>query len=279
MKIVDSLKKCFPLLHPEGLTRKEHDKRLFLSFCILLMIPAILIFGIIDLFTGRLLEAGLVFGVITMLVALVVLLGRNRRFNLILRLIVTFLNLILFYELYIGGGGGSAFLWFFLLPSSTIFLLGFKEGVIWMSAMIVIMSVMLFGKIGHEYSFDLASRFVAIFSTISILAAILENLRDRYLRQLIEDKDKLQKALDEIRVLKGMVPICASCKRIRDDKGFWTRIEAYMKKHSDVEFSHGICPECAQKMYPSKLWNNDTVSEKNSAYPTEKETADGPLPS
>ena len=47
-----------------------------------------------------------------------------------------------------------------------------------------------------------------------------------------------------------MLPICASCKKIRDDRGYWIKIEAYIEKHSKAEFSHGICPECARKLYP-----------------------------
>jgi len=61
---------------------------------------------------------------------------------------------------------------------------------------------------------------------------------------------KLREALDKIKTLKGMMPICASCKKIRDDKGYWTQIELYISEHSDAEFSHGICPDCAKKLYP-----------------------------
>ena len=61
---------------------------------------------------------------------------------------------------------------------------------------------------------------------------------------------ELQAVLERVRTLSGMLPICASCKKIRDDRGYWNRIEAYIEKHSEAEFSHGICPECARKLYP-----------------------------
>ena len=61
---------------------------------------------------------------------------------------------------------------------------------------------------------------------------------------------KLQKALSEVKTLSGFLPICASCKKIRDDKGYWNQIESYIKDHSEAQFSHGICPDCAQKLYP-----------------------------
>jgi signal transduction histidine kinase len=61
---------------------------------------------------------------------------------------------------------------------------------------------------------------------------------------------ELQKALSEVKILSGLLPICASCKKIRDDSGYWNQIESYIRDHSDAEFSHSICPECAQKIYP-----------------------------
>lgn len=61
---------------------------------------------------------------------------------------------------------------------------------------------------------------------------------------------ELTAALQQVKTLKGLLPICCHCKKIRDDDGYWTRIEAYIHKHSDVELSHGICPECAKKHYP-----------------------------
>ena len=60
---------------------------------------------------------------------------------------------------------------------------------------------------------------------------------------------KLQDALANIRTLKGLLPICASCKKIRDDKGYWSQIEVYVRDHSDAEFSHGLCPDCARKYF------------------------------
>ena len=62
--------------------------------------------------------------------------------------------------------------------------------------------------------------------------------------------EQLQKAMAEIKTLRGIIPICASCKKIRDDKGYWHSVESYVRDHSEAEFSHGICPECARKLYP-----------------------------
>lgn len=69
------------------------------------------------------------------------------------------------------------------------------------------------------------------------------------IEQLENKNSQLQKAYDEVKTLKGMLPICAKCKKIRDDEGYWYQIESYLKKHSEAEFSHSICPECAKEIY------------------------------
>ena len=61
---------------------------------------------------------------------------------------------------------------------------------------------------------------------------------------------ELREALAEVKKLSGLLPMCASCKKIRDDKGYWNQLEAYISAHSEADFSHGICPECAKKLYP-----------------------------
>tara|TARA_B100000315_G_scaffold97080_1_gene89258 strand:- start:352 stop:897 length:546 start_codon:yes stop_codon:yes gene_type:complete len=60
----------------------------------------------------------------------------------------------------------------------------------------------------------------------------------------------LQRRMLDEKILHGFLPICASCKKIRDDKGYWNQIESYIKEHSEVNFSHGVCPDCARKLYP-----------------------------
>ena len=84
-------------------------------------------------------------------------------------------------------------------------------------------------------------------------------------KQAEEEREKLvhdlQKALSEVGTLKGILPICASCKKIRDDKGYWRQIEAYIRDHSEAEFSHGICPDCMKKLYGDFLKEED-ISKK-----------------
>jgi sensor domain CHASE-containing protein len=74
--------------------------------------------------------------------------------------------------------------------------------------------------------------------------------RKRAEEELQRERDKLQEALDNVRTLHGLIPICAHCKKIRDDKGYWNQIESYIRDHSEADFSHSICPECAKNLYP-----------------------------
>jgi two-component system cell cycle response regulator len=79
---------------------------------------------------------------------------------------------------------------------------------------------------------------------IQILDLLLTTYEDA-LRQ----KRKLEKALATIKVLRGIIPICASCKSIRNDEGYWQQLESYLRAHSEADFSHGLCPECLKKIY------------------------------
>lgn len=97
---------------------------------------------------------------------------------------------------------------------------------------------------------------------LSVIIALIATYRVlRAERVLLDEKNKLQEALDEIKTLRGIIPICSHCKQIRDDEGMWKRIEEYIHEHSEASFSHGICPACMRKHYP------DVVA---SIYPDEK---------
>jgi PAS domain-containing protein len=81
---------------------------------------------------------------------------------------------------------------------------------------------------------------------------IVRDISER--RRASEEREKmigeLQEALAKVRTLSGLLPICKACKKIRDDKGYWNQIESYIHTHSDAEFTHSICPECVERLYP-----------------------------
>lgn len=83
----------------------------------------------------------------------------------------------------------------------------------------------------------------------------VEMERDRFISQLRE-------ALSQIKTLRGFLPICAFCKKIRDDEGYWQQMEKYIRDHSDAEFSHGICPDCLKKHYPSIVDEKENIEKE-----------------
>lgn len=81
---------------------------------------------------------------------------------------------------------------------------------------------------------------------------IIENKR---LFELAEQRNReLTKALEEVKQLQNLLPICAKCKKIRDEKGYWNQIESYIESHTDTKFSHGLCGECIEELYGDEDW-------------------------
>lgn len=78
------------------------------------------------------------------------------------------------------------------------------------------------------------------------------------LQQEKELKQRVDESIAQIKILGGLIPICSNCKKIRDDKGYWNQLEKYLKEHSEAEFTHGICPECREKLYGAYLKKKET---------------------
>ncbi len=89
------------------------------------------------------------------------------------------------------------------------------------------------------------------FDTGELLARIEVGRRMVEMQDILSAKiEELQRALSEIKTLRGIVPICSSCKKIRDDQGYWNQVEVYVRNHTEASFSHGLCPECIRRLYP-----------------------------
>jgi len=99
--------------------------------------------------------------------------------------------------------------------------------------------------------FDKDGRIIAAIELVDDITerALAEKELQRYASELEKSNKALQSALADVRTLGGMLPICSSCRKVRDDKGYWSQIESYVSEHSSAEFSHGICPECEKKAY------------------------------
>ena len=159
-----------------------------------------------------------------------------------------FLSLsVITYETFIGANGGFTFLWFYVLPIGMFFLLGQREGALWFSASALILAWLLF-VVDHRETPGGAVCTIALatFTLLGILGFGLERARFRLSQVLEQEKIALEKGLADLEALYGLVPICASCKSVRDDRGYWHDIEIYLSKHSAVELQAAFCPSCKQ---------------------------------
>lgn len=102
------------------------------------------------------------------------------------------------------------------------------------------------------------------FDKTELLARVKAGERVIQLERSLRQKNKeLSDALAQVKQLKGLLPICMFCKKIRNDKNYWQKIEDYIAKHSEVDFSHGICPECLEKQYPEYVKREKNTNVKS----------------
>ena len=113
---------------------------------------------------------------------------------------------------------------------------------------VLILAALLFKPPAEDIWKTAFNRGISLFAVwvIALLGLMRKRMEEQRNTMLLER----EKALREVKILSGLLPICASCKRIKDETGTWTQIEGYIKKHSEAEFTHGICPECAERLYP-----------------------------
>ena len=74
--------------------------------------------------------------------------------------------------------------------------------------------------------------------------------------EIAKSNENLNMVLDQVRKLNQLLPTCSTCKKIRNDSGYWQQIETYVSDHSAAEFTHSICPDCAKKLYPEQIYGN-----------------------
>lgn len=238
---------------------KDHDLEVLRKLILLNLIFAtgsiiLLIFSMLALYQNNtiLFSVDLLAGVFSVLLLLWLRKSQNYTYANYVGMFIVF-SFFLFLVAN-GGVNNSAFVWIFSFPLIAVFLLGGKNGVI--ASVIYILSIAAIFIIGSQvtyiakYPFDLIIRSVMAFFTITILSFAIEKTREMVQIKLTQSNIDLQKTLQEIEVLSGLLPICSSCKNIRDDNGYWNQIDSYISSHSQAEFTHSICPNCARKLYP-----------------------------
>ena len=150
--------------------------------------------------------------------------------------------------LYITGGvSNSGIFWLFLFPITYFFFKGSRAGVIWFLLQLAMMSIVFTLSRLHYIAIPYSS----LFFTVSVMVLIIEAAVLFVHEKITEDN------LAQIKILRGLLPICSSCKKIRQDDGYWNHIELYIKEHSDATFTHGLCPDCARKLYPDLFEEKD----------------------
>lgn len=111
--------------------------------------------------------------------------------------------------------------------------------------------------LGDQIPFPMGTELEDLCEAFNRMSTTLRGDRDN-LEQKVQDRtaeitrtnEELKHALEEVKTLSGLLPICASCKKVRDDRGYWQQIESFISEHSDAQFSHGLCPHCAEQLYP-----------------------------
>lgn len=109
----------------------------------------------------------------------------------------------------------------------------------------------LFDRTPFHLDFDLPDiERTIVFTLASVIVSRLASTRKLTIARLSSTNAELEEALAEVKQLRGILPICASCKKIRDSSGEWTDVAAYISDHTDAEFSHGMCQPCVERLYP-----------------------------
>ncbi len=254
----------------------------FYTIFVALAIPLMLGFGAVDLTNGKYLLAGLILASLLGLITGWLRLRGGHDDLMVYRVNALIFGLLVLYMIVVGGDGGSKSLWVFVYPLIIIFLFGVTEGAIWTFALLASITGLLWlpwsVKPVYPYPEAFKIRLVSMYLVLIIVTSGFEFSRRRYRAAMLREKEKLERetlllnqevqerlrterekeiligelqdTLAQVRTLKGLVPICAHCHRIRDDQGFWNQLETYLREHSDAQFSHGICPACVAAHYP-----------------------------
>lgn len=162
--------------------------------------------------------------------------------------------LLSIYLLYTGGVENHGHMWVLVLPPIIIFVFGLRLGLYLFLLILFSFVLMLFYPnnllLGTVYSSRFKIRFLLAFVGSGLFSIASEYARVTLVDKINEKNLHLKKTLQEVKELSGLIPICANCKKIRDDNGYWNEVEIYIKERSKADFSHGICPTCVSELYP-----------------------------
>jgi hypothetical protein len=197
-------------------------------------------------------------------------LSRISKITFLIKKIVLLALLGLIFFFWFGSGGlmGGAPHLFFILLVATVIVIPKRSRIFFILLELLAVGILLIiierfipstlafynSPDQHFYDTMVSFFFSVIFVVIMVYIVFKQYFREKeskekLLDQAIRDKEAMEKAFHEIKQLRGIIPICAVCKKIRNDEGYWEQVEQYIHEHTKAEFSHGLCPTCAKEMY------------------------------
>lgn len=242
------LSRAFGRFIPEHSAGLDRQLRLHLALVFVLFLPTSMFFGVVDWVRGERLTGFLAMTISVVLLSSLVTLRRARDIRWGYRMVFGVGTLLLTVVVYVGGVGGYAVLWYYAFPAAFYYVLGAREGTLWALVLIAPAAVIVLSGVGAAYPLRLAERFVITYALVTALALGLQRARDTAFGELAGEKQRLQDALAQVRTLSEMLPMCAWCGKVRDDAGYWSRIEEYLRDRTGTQVSHGLCDECAVRL-------------------------------
>ncbi|MBN2716483.1 MAG: hypothetical protein JXX14_11565 [Deltaproteobacteria bacterium] len=254
--------------------REEYRQRLTVQICVLAGMPILLFYGIGDLFgVNPIRESAPEFTVASALLVTGWRMRRRDSVEMFLRFPMLAASALLMLNIHMGPGRGADLMWMYVMPLLAFAIFGRREGLGWTMALVagsvaLVVWPSLFG--GYQYSSGYAVRYGISIVLVTAFSYAIESMRHIFYSELQTQKQALERALKDVKTLSGLVPICATCKKIRDDKGYWRQLETYIAAHTDAQFSHGICVSCLKKadrnVY-NEMLNEGLIRESQDAEP------------
>ncbi|MBN2715590.1 MAG: hypothetical protein JXX14_07020 [Deltaproteobacteria bacterium] len=232
---------------------EEANKKRYIRLVIFTGVPMLLTYAAMGFLQGNTMESiGLVsFGIALLMIAAVLNRVHHVRRTYHLSVVVTF---ALFAFLFVTPSPNATdYFWLFLIPLTACFVLGHRLGAIWSAATLAFAAIVFtlpWFQTRYPYTTEAKLFFTTTFILLTFFSVTMERVRKRYFDHILKVIGDLKQVYEGIRTLKGLVPVCSKCKAIRNDDGYWTRVDYYLYSHAEMALSHGICPDCLKREMP-----------------------------
>lgn len=228
-----------------GDTRVWHRRRRYLKICLAATLLIGFASGLADIWRGFSWESVGKLGMAAVSLGLYWKLPSLRRPGPLFHLYGIGMGAFLLVELAIGGADGHAFLWILLLPPIYFSLFGSTVGLRYSMLLLLLTGGVFFWALPAESVWLV--RCVSVLLVVTGLGFLLEFSREHMLSRLEAESRRLVQALEHADTLRGLIPLCPGCHKVKDDAGFWTRVEHYLSERTGARLSHGLCPACGEK--------------------------------